>query len=277
MRPFEATILPPPDILKEHVACIRIGEYSDDAALTINVSPNGVPGIVFQHHNGRSPVESIVRSTQRKCDIPTLYLYGQVTEPGVMIHRGGPYRLTQVLLKPHALHLLVGANAASVTNNIVGLNELCSEDLNDQLLEAGGAQDTLALLTRFLANRFEKAKSRDLLVEESLRLIHKEIGSVSVKCLREQLNISERHFERRFSQSVGVSPNFYIRVKRFNEAVRLMQRRHFSRFTDVAHALNYFDESHLIRDVKAFSGMTPKILSQKVENYDHDQVVYSYL
>ncbi len=277
MRPLEATILPPPDILKEYVECIRIGEYKGDAALTINVSPNGVPGIVFQHHNGRSPVESIIRSTQHTCDIPTLYLYGQVTEPGVMIHSGGPYTLTQVLLKPHALHLLVGVNAASVTNTIVDLKELCPEDLNEQLLEARSAQASLALLTHFLANKFEKAKSRDPLVEESLCLIRKDIGSVSVKCLREQLNISERHFERRFRQNVGVSPNFYIRVKRFNEAVRLIQRRHFSRFTDVAHALNYFDESHLIRDIKAFSGMTPKTLSQKVETYAHDQVVFSYL
>src|SRR5258708_36643646 len=55
----------------------------------------------------------------------------------------------------------------------------------------------------------------------------------------------------------------YLRVKRFDEAARLMKTGQFETLIDVAYALNFYDQSHFIRDIKAFSGITPKSLSQK--------------
>jgi AraC-like DNA-binding protein len=86
------------------------------------------------------------------------------------------------------------------------------------------------------------------------------VSCVTVKYLFECLNLSERQFEKRFSQTVGLTPQFYIRVKRYNEAVRLMHTRQFENLTDLAHHLNYYDQSHFVRDIKALSGMTPKSL-----------------
>jgi AraC-like DNA-binding protein len=89
------------------------------------------------------------------------------------------------------------------------------------------------------------------------------------------LHISERQFERRFTQTVGLSPHVYIRVKRFNEAIRLIKTGQFERLTDVAYALNFSDQSHFIRDIKAFSGMTPTSLAQKVDDFHHEQAGYA--
>jgi AraC-like DNA-binding protein len=114
-------------------------------------------------------------------------------------------------------------------------------------------------------------------VEESLRLIHTNIGSLHVKDLLEAFHISERQFERRFTQTVGLTPHVYLRVKRFNEALRLIKTRRFERLTDVASALNFSDQSHFIRDIKAFSGMTPTSLSQKVDDFYHEQTGYSFV
>jgi AraC-like DNA-binding protein len=118
---------------------------------------------------------------------------------------------------------------------------------------------------------------RDTLIEESLRLIERDVACVSVRFLLERLNISERHFERRFAQAVGVSPQAYIRVRRFNEAVRLIKAGQYRRLTDVAYALNYYDQSHLIRDVSAFSGLTPKAVTQRGGDSYHAEAGYSYL
>jgi AraC-like DNA-binding protein len=260
------------------VECIRIIEHTTQEGSAIKVCLNGLPGIVFQHNQGRSPVESITTASRRNLSIPTLYLYGQTTEPGVIHHKQGPYTMTQVILKPHALNTLFGLNASALTNNgVLELNQFSAGDLNDQLLEANNEHDRMTLLTNFLLARLEQAKPRDMLVEESLRLIHKNIGSATVKYLLERLNISERHFERRFSQAVGLSPQFYIRVKRFNKAVSLMKRGQFKKLTDLAHALNFYDQAHFIRDVKAFSGMTPKNLSQKDGNFLHGQTGFFYI
>jgi AraC-like DNA-binding protein len=247
--------------------CFRIAEYTGEGGFAITVSLSGLPGIVFQHHNGRSPVESIITPSRSNFSILSLYVYGQTTEPGILNHKKGPYSMTQVILKPHALNTLLGINASALTNGMAQLNEFSAAYLNEQLFEADSDQERITLLTDFLTGKLEQEKTRDRLVEEGLRLIHKNSGSITLKYLLAHLHISERQFERRFRQTVGVPPRFYMRAKRFNEAIKLMKTRQFMKLTEIAYALNFHDQSHFIRDIKAFSGITPKSISQKAENY----------
>ena len=270
-------VIPIPKNLKEHIACIRIAEYSGEEGLAINVCLNGLPGIVFQHNEGRSPLENITTHSGRATSIPTLYVYGQMTRPGVMHYKKEPFATTQIVLKPHALQSLLGINASVLTNGLVDLAEFSTGDLNMQLIETHNEQQRMTLLVGFLLAKRKQAETRDRLVEESLRLIHKNSGSITVKQLLECLTISERQFEKRFIQTIGVAPQFYIRVTRFNKAIRLMRKRKFEKLTDVAHSLNFYDQSHFIRDIKAFSGITPKMLSQKVDEFLPEQRVIAYL
>ena len=277
MSSITFNMLPAPEILKNDVECFRIAGYTGEEGLAIKVSPNGVPGIVFQQNNGRSALENIITHSGRTACPPPLFLYGPGTEPSVMHYKRGSSTTTQVIFKPHALKTLLGINASRLSDGWADLHEFSAEDLQVQLLEAKNEQERLTLLINFLVARFKQAKTRDTLVEESLRFIHTNIGSIHVKDLLDYLHLSERQFERRFAQTVGLSPHLYIRVKRFNEAIRLIKTRQFERLTDIAYALNFYDQSHFIRDIKAFSGMTPKSLSQKVDDFHHDQAGYSYV
>jgi AraC-like DNA-binding protein len=277
MRQMKFTIVQPPENLQGVVECFRIAEYNGEAGLAINITLNGLPGIVFQQNEGRSPVENIISPTRLNDSIPTLYIYGQQTEPSVMNMKDGPYTTTQVILKPHALKTLIGIDVSVLTNGYAELTEFSAGDLNDQLVEAETERERMTLLVDFLITWLQKAKIRDRLIEESLKIIHKNIGLITVGSLIKRLNISERQFERRFSQTVGVPPQFYIRVKRFNEAVRLMKSRQFEKLTDIAYALNFYDQSHFIRDTKAFSGNTPTSLSQKRHSFLHGRAGYFYL
>ena len=276
MKTIEFSHLPPPELLKNDVVSIRIARYWGEEGFDLKTSLNGLPGIVFQHHEGRSPVEEIVTPVGSNRNVPTLYLYGQITTPSVMKHQG-PYTMTQVLLKPHALQTLLGLDAICMTNRMVELDEFSADALNDQLLDAKDTCDQVTLLSDFLLAKLKQERRRDRLVEESLRLIHKHSASIQLKWLLEHLGLSERHFERRFQQTVGLSPHFYIRVKRFNEAVRLMKAGEFARLAEVAQALNFYDESHFSRDIKAFSGMTPKALLKKEDDFLHGEAGYTYL
>jgi len=265
-------VIPAPVCLAKDVECFRITEYSGEEKVAINVSLNGVPGIVFQHHQGDSAIKNIITLSGNSFvgAVPTLFVYGQNTERSLMNLTPGSFAMTQVILKPHALKTLLGVNAAELTHKLVKLSEFSTGDLNSQLLEANTEQKRLALLTNFLLAQQKRVKTDEGLVKESLGFIQRNIHAINVRDLLEHLSISERQFERRFTQAVGISPQFYIRIKRFMEALRLMRTRKFERLTDVAHALNYYDQSHFIRDVKEFSGISPRDISQKVADF-HDQ------
>jgi AraC-like DNA-binding protein len=276
MSSNHVAILPAPAILKDYVECLRIAEHSSEEAVAIKVSPNGLPGIVFHHNNGYSALEQIVTHSGRKVFPPPLFLYGPGIEPSVMHYQRGSSTTVQVIFKPHALKTLLGLDASHLANGSADLHEFSARDLDYQLIEARNQQERVHLLTCFLAARLKQERTRDALVEESLSLIHQNSAALHVKDLLACLHISERQFERRFIRTVGLSPQVFIRVKRFNEAIRLIKTGQFARLTDVACALNFSDQSHFIRDLKAFSGMTPKGLSQKVDDFYHDQAGYSY-
>ena len=278
MEPVKFRIVRPPPFLRNDVECFRISEYSGIEGLTINVAPNALPGIVFQMDaTGRPAIENIATRTSADTATTTLFVHGAGVEPSVMRFVRGSYTTIQVILKPHALQSLFGLNAAVFSNNLAALSEFSGRDLAGRLLDAGGDTERVALLADFLALRLRDSHPRDTLIEESLRLIESDIVCISVRALLERLNISERHFERRFAQAVGVPPQAYIRVRRFNEAVRLIKAGQYRRLTDIAYALNFYDQSHLIRDVSAFSGLTPKILSRRDDDAYHAGAGYSYL
>ncbi len=269
-------VLASPEILKRDVECLLLYEFAGSQRVMTNVFPKGTPGIVFHHQNGNPAIESIQVHSGRTVSPPTLFLYGPVAELSVMHFGRGSYTVIQVVLKPHALKAVLDINALILKDTSVELNEFSSDDINDQLFNAHCAQDQVDLLINFLVTKLHQARKRDNLVEESLRLIHNNVGAITVKTLLEQLNISERQFERRFSQTVGISPYSYIRVKRFNEALRLMKTRQCDTLTEIAHALHFHDQSHFIRDIKAFTGITPKSLSHRVEDLFYNEAGYSF-
>jgi len=47
------------------------------------------------------------------------------------------------------------------------------------------------------------------------------------------------------------------------------------RIAEYSGELNFSDQSHFIRDIKAFSGMTPTSLSQQVDDFHHEQAGYA--
>jgi len=277
MYPIQLTILPPPAILKNDVECVRIAKYSGGEAVAIKVVPTGLPGIVFHQSRGQAALEQIVTDSGRTSCPPPLFVYGPVIEPSVMTYTSEAFTTIQVIFKPHALKTLFGINASRLAPGWVDLHEFWHEDLTSQLMEARNGQEQMTLLSDFLVAKFKQEYPRDPLVEESLRLIHTHSGTLHVRDLLDALAISERQFERRFTQAVGLPPQVYLRVKRFNESIRLIKTKRFARLTDVAAALNFTDQSHFIRDFKAFSGMTPTSLAQQVDDFNHDQARYSFV
>jgi Domain of unknown function (DUF6597) len=146
MSSIKFNILPAPEILKSDVECFRIIRYRGDEGSSIKVSPNGMPGIVFQHCNGQSAIENISMASQI-ISTPTLFLYGLGTDPSIMNYKKGSYATIQIIFKPHALNTLFGINALVLSNGFAELSEFSKEDLNLQLMEARNEKEQVALLT----------------------------------------------------------------------------------------------------------------------------------
>jgi AraC-like DNA-binding protein len=276
MSSIASRIFDVPVALRKDVECFILTEFPGKDGVTIHTLPSAIPGIVFHHNDGRPAIEGILTSSGRIISPPTLFVHGAGAESSTMNFGKGSYSVIQVILKPHSLQSILGINAMILKDSVVDFNEFSNGDLNEQLINAHSGLERVVIFTDFLMRQFNQVKMRDRLIEESLHLIHRSLGKISIKTLLRHLNISERQFERRFGQAVGLPPMAYMRVKRFNEVMRLMKSGQYRTLTEVAYALHFHDQSHFIRDIKTFTGITPKSLSQKVSDFSHNQAGYSY-
>lgn len=263
------SVHPPPEALRDyvdHLWTIAV-DVDEPHNLTLKFFVTCAPCIVFQHHNGRSAIARRIPASGRELcngNHPTSFIRGAITQPFQFVTEG-TLTAIGVELKPQALNTLLSVDAAELSDGIVELNAFSKDNLNEQLLNADDELDRIAAITRFLTMRADASPRADSLVAEGLRLIHGNIGSIHVRELLKRLNVSERQFERRFGRSVGTPASRYIRITRFQEALRRMKAGRVARMSDMAYDLGYTDQSHFIKDVRQFTGYTPRNLFQEVD------------
>ena len=81
-------------------------------------------------------------------------------------------------------------------------------------------------------------------------------GHVSVTELCDHVATGERNLERIFRTYIGLSPKFFGRIIRFNKIFELVQIEDPS-WSDLVFETGYYDQSHFIRNFKAFTGEDP--------------------
>lgn len=74
--------------------------------------------------------------------------------------------------------------------------------------------------------------------------------------LSRRTGLGMRSLQRRFMESLGVSPRQHLRYLRFERARQLLEARQ-SRTVDVALAAGYSDQAHFVREFVRFTGVTP--------------------
>jgi AraC-like DNA-binding protein len=263
------TVYPPPEPLRDYVEHLWTVAVDGDEPhnLTLKFFVTCAPCIVFQHHNGHSAIACRIPGFDHEVcneNHPTSFIRGAITQPFQCVTERTPTAIG-VELKPQALNALLNIDSAELSDGMVELNAFSKDNINEQLLNADNERDRIAVVTHFLTTRAEASPPADSLVAEGLRLIHENIGSIHVRQLLKRLNVSERQFERRFGRTVGMPASRYIRITRFQEAVRLMKAGRVARLSDMAYDLGYTDQSHFIKDVRQFTGYTPRNLFHEVE------------
>jgi AraC-like DNA-binding protein len=91
--------------------------------------------------------------------------------------------------------------------------------------------------------------------------IEQRAGGVRVAALARELGWSERRLERAFAEQIGVSPKVFARLARFDALMASVRRGAHTTWAETAHAFGFADQSHLVRDVRQFSGVPPSTAS----------------
>jgi methylphosphotriester-DNA--protein-cysteine methyltransferase len=136
---------------------------------------------------------------------------------------------------------------------LTGRNEV--DRLRARLAEADTSAARAAILDAYLCSRLGERRA-DALVLTAASAIDASGGRVRITSLSRGLGLSVDRFEKRFRAVVGASPKQLASIVRFRRAIASYSPG--LRLTQLAHDAGYFDQSHLIRDFRAVTGLAPR-------------------
>src|SRR5262245_35354720 len=157
---------------------------------------------------------------------------------------------------------LLGVPAHTLTNTLSPLARL-SETLDARLSRVLGAhprletEDGRAALDASLVEHLRQARPSDAMVQQAVDRLLGAVLPVTVAGLAREFGVSPRQLHRRFLAGVGTSPKRLERLARF---ARVGQQRSMGpplTWADLALANGYADQSHLVREFRAFGAKPP--------------------
>ncbi|MCW3463523.1 helix-turn-helix domain-containing protein [Chitinophaga nivalis] len=259
----------PPDYLKNYVRHYWVleSDQTDVLSQSFRTIADGCPGLIFQQ-----PDKGVLFQNDK--ELPGIILYGQATRHAE-IKLKGKFSTVGIYFYPSALKSIFGLNAGELTDTCLDLDLLAGEQgyyLLEQLADTPALKDQIAIISAYLLFMIRKNSTcADDAMQYALSSIVASKGSISMKTLHEQLHLSERSFERKFKQYVGISPKLFSRISRFQASLSQLRTNSYDKLSDIAFGNDYADQSHFIRSFKEFAGVSPyqyqKLSTEVMENF----------
>jgi AraC-like DNA-binding protein len=128
-------------------------------------------------------------------------------------------------------------------------------ELREQIYNAIDFQEIIELTEKYLLKSAQnykiEAQGIDLVLNQA------NLYQFSVDKMASDACLSTRQFERKFLDRAGISPKIYQRIVRFNRAMKLKAEFPQKKWIDITYECGYFDQMHLLRDFKQFTGDVP--------------------
>jgi AraC-like DNA-binding protein len=189
---------------------------------------------------------------------PLVTLVGPMTYRRVRLHIPANLDALVVLFSPQGFHDLFGEPIAPLTEAGTEAHSVLGKRIPRWYQQLGNAttfEQRVALLDEFLLERLHEVKVQDPL-GRAFDCLAGPGSSVRIGQMFAQTGLSLRQFERKCLERTGVTPKVMARIARFQKALQMKQARGQS-WAQIAHSLDYHDQMHMIRDFRAFAGVTP--------------------
>jgi len=164
-----------------------------------------------------------------------------------------------ILFQPAGLNRLIGIDMTSLANKGIAAREVLGKHaapLIDAVRSAPDFHSRVAAAERWLGIMLNSSAPEDGIGVAS-RLLVVTGGRAGIGRLIERSGLSARHFQRRFTTQIGLSPKLYARMIRFDAALSAHRRDRTRTWTEIAHEAGYFDQAHFIREWHALVGAPP--------------------
>jgi AraC-like DNA-binding protein len=193
------------------------------------------------------------------------YITGPKFKP-VGLKFGKDYLMIKVAFQPTGLYRLLKISMQRTVNTGLDAADFFPEEIgqiNKELKGAIAYDDMIRIVSGFINDRITKG----IFPEEPIdRVAIKMLDPEAKYNLTEWASIaclSLRQFERNFTSRVGISPKLYLRIVRFENAMKVKNSLPGKSWSEIALECEYDDSSHMLREFRQFADFPPGTLLKK--------------
>jgi AraC-like DNA-binding protein len=179
-----------------------------------------------------------------------------------------------VHFKPGGGFPIFGGAIGELANRHVALEDLwgrAAGDLREKLCAAATSKQRFQILEQALTERLQRNLEHPA-VSLALRIFGSAGNGDSVRAVAARIGLSQRQFIQVFTAQVGLRPKLFCRVLRFQHLRQSVDQTAIPDWAQLALTCGYYDQSHMIDDFRAFSGLSPNeylSLRHKPPSRDH--------
>lgn len=243
----------------EHSSKHRLDRFLPNGSVELIIDLNDTPQSVYDNETF-----SIIQTCRRG------WLSGIRTKP-ITIPAGASSSMMIVVFKRGMASSFVNFPMNEVADLIIDADLIWGTKflhVRDQIINEIDIDKKFETLENFLLEVCVE-NSRKKLITYSTELLD---SAVSVSNVVETIGLSKKHFIGTFKKHVGLTPKAYMKIVRFQKAIKLIEQINPDNLDWALFALQmgFYDQSHFINNFKSLSGFTPGEYSKKkqeIPNY----------
>ncbi len=246
-----------PERLKFLIKAIILGESENEVNTRVPIHPTSFPLLVYVYDD--TPVFYIDGKKfipESKLNIAGLLydvtmeseLKGKIGQLGFLLSPAAPYYLFHKKGEYFLNHWKPLEKIAPIDTSILKMN----------LLKCNTNHERIEVIFNLMDELVTQSIPKIVWLEQAIDIIINKGGVISQKELSNQLQISERHFRRKFKEVVGVPPKYFCKVVQLNSLFDLINRNENEKLIGYALDCGYYDQAHFINDFKKLIGSCPE-------------------
>lgn len=196
-----------------------------------------------------------IKPTQR------LQIAGPKTNGDNYVEYNGSLHQILIEFTASGFYSLFNLSPSTISNNLLDLSQRIPSEitvkLEKDLLDLDTVEEQVRLLEEFLHERSFQALPIIDYVERALQVIEQNHGSIHINDLIKDIGISERQFNRKFIEVVGISPKFFSKTMQLHYVINLMHLKNYSSMQELAYEAEFYDHAHFNHQFKELTGFTP--------------------
>ncbi len=176
-----------------------------------------------------------------------------------------------ILFRPGAARRFFPIAAHELHNTDIPLSEFCpgeADRLLNDVCSATGEHAQFEVVEQYLIRKLANAAPIHPAVRYAVEQLSREGGVRSVRKVQLATGLSHTRFIQLFREHVGLTPKLFCRVRRFRALLDQIKNGMPVNWANLAADCGYFDQAHLIRDFRAFAGITPLEYSRAMPDSD---------